>query len=85
LEDGGLVAFDDVQMPAINKVVRYVLRYPNYRLYEAGSQSVLPKSIKRRLFELTLQAMTQLLPVHNQEEYFDDRWLRPVKEIGGWR
>jgi predicted O-methyltransferase YrrM len=82
LEDGGIVVFDDVQMPAIDKVVRYVSRYPNYRLYEKANRLPLPKSLKHRLFELILKLLTQLLPAHNREEYFDDRWLRPATEVG---
>jgi hypothetical protein len=82
LEDGGIVVFDDVQMPAIEKVVRYVLRYPNYHLYQAASRSSLPRSTKRRAFELALRLLTRFIPVRNQEEYFDDRWLRPAQELG---
>ena len=35
LEDGGIVAFDDVVMAAINRAVRYFLNYPNYRIVES--------------------------------------------------
>jgi predicted O-methyltransferase YrrM len=82
LEDGGVVTFDDTQMPAIDRVIRYVLRYPNYQLVEAGSQPDFPKSMKHRLYEFILRPVTRLIPAHNQEEYFDDRWLRPAKDIG---
>jgi predicted O-methyltransferase YrrM len=82
LEDGGIVAFDDAYMPAIDRVIRYVLRYPNYELLEAGRQPPVRKSNKRRLFEFTLRRLSRIMPAHNQEEYFDDRWLRPAEEIG---
>jgi hypothetical protein len=39
LEDGGIVAFDDVVMTAINRVVRYVLNYPTYRIVETVNDS----------------------------------------------
>jgi hypothetical protein len=44
LEDGGIVAFDDVVMPAINRAVRYFLNYPNYRIVETVEQK---KAISR--------------------------------------
>jgi predicted O-methyltransferase YrrM len=82
LEDGGVVVFDDVHMPAIDKVVRYVLHYPNYRLVESARTPALPKSTKHRLFELLLRRVTRIIPAHEQEHYFDDVWLRPAKTIG---
>ena len=31
LEPGGVIIIDDVQMPAVNKAVRYIYNYPSYR------------------------------------------------------
>jgi hypothetical protein len=68
LEHGGIVVFDDAQMPAIDRVVRYVSNYPIYRLYESAPRVPLPKSLKHRVFESILKVMTRLLPLHNREE-----------------
>jgi predicted O-methyltransferase YrrM len=47
LEDGGIVAFDDVVMTAINRVVRYVLNHIPYRRDRKrfGSATVLSKAL----------------------------------------
>jgi predicted O-methyltransferase YrrM len=34
LEDGGFVAIDDADWPGIRKVISYVSKYPNYRVYK---------------------------------------------------
>jgi predicted O-methyltransferase YrrM len=80
LEDGGIIVFDDAQMPAIERVIRYVTRYPNYSLVDAARQNV-GKSTKQRFFELLLRAFTWAVPEQNREDYFDDRWLRPAAEM----
>jgi predicted O-methyltransferase YrrM len=48
LRTGGIIVFDDVDMPSIQKAMRYVLTYPCYELYDparfrAGPGSVLGK------------------------------------------
>jgi predicted O-methyltransferase YrrM len=82
LEDGGVVAFDDAQMRAIDKVIRYALRYPNYRFLEGAIRSSQKKSIKRQLFEFVLHLVTRMVSMENQERYFEDSWLRPAEKIG---
>lgn len=83
LEDGGIVAFDDVVMPAINRAVRYLLNYPNYRIVETVDESAPPKvSPKRRVFDFVLRRLTDVVPSRIREEYFSDSWLRPSEKIG---
>jgi hypothetical protein len=83
LEDGGIVAFDDVVMPAINRAVRYFLNYPNYRIVETVDESTPPKvSPKRRVFDFVLQRLTNAVPSHIREVYFSDSRLRPSEKIG---
>ena len=83
LEDGGIVAFDDVVMPAINRAVRYLLNYPNYRIVETVDESAPPKvSPKRRVFDFVLRRLTNAVPSRIREEYFSDSWLRPSEKIG---
>lgn len=45
IEPGGIVVFDDVHFPSVNKVVRYVSTYPNYQLIGTSGQ----RGAKRRL------------------------------------
>ena len=35
LEDGGFVAIDDANWPSIRKMISYVSKYPNYRIYNS--------------------------------------------------
>jgi predicted O-methyltransferase YrrM/glycosyltransferase involved in cell wall biosynthesis len=49
LEVGGIVLIDDVQMPAVSRVARYIYNYPGYEY--AGSVKNADLTAKRRLFE----------------------------------
>ena len=49
LEVGGIVLIDDVQMPAVSRVARYIYNYPGYEY--AGSVKNVDLTAKRRLFE----------------------------------
>jgi predicted O-methyltransferase YrrM len=83
LEDGGIVAFDDVVMTAINRAVRYVLNYPNYRIVETVNDSGVPQfSLGRSAFDFLLRRLTNAVPSRIREEYFSDSWLRPSEKIG---
>jgi len=82
LEDGGIVAFDDVGMTAINRVVRYASNYPNYRMVESVNDSALPKpSLKHQVFDFLMRRLTNAVPSRVREEYFTDSWLRPSEKI----
>jgi len=81
LEDGGIVAFDDVGMASITRVVRYVMNYPNYRLV-GSTKKRLPTSIKRIVLGSVLRRLAAMLPSHIQEEYFSASLLKPLEQIG---
>src|ERR1700737_4705573 len=71
LEDGGIVAFDDVGMTAINRVVRYASNYPNYRMVESVNDSALPKpSLKHQVFDFLMRRLTNGAPPPVQKENF---------------
>ncbi len=82
LEDGGIVAFDDLGMAGVNKAVRYILNYPNYSLVEPASEPDTPESIKRRAFGFMLRQLSHVLPAHMREHYFNASWLKPGHDIG---
>jgi predicted O-methyltransferase YrrM len=82
LEDGGIVAFDDVDKTPINRVVRYVSNYPNYSIVESVNDSPLPKfSLKHRLFDFFLRRLTNAVPSRVREEYFTASCLRPCENL----
>ena len=78
---GGVVAFDDTDMPSLNRLMRYISRYPNYRCL--GSRGDRPHS--GRLSEMAKAAFRMLtLPLGRRvrSEYINDSVLRPADRIG---
>ncbi len=81
LEDGGIVAIDDVAMPAINRVVRYALNYPTYRAVETvNAGAARDSSPAHRALGLLVRGLASLVPSGARELYFTDSCLRPSKE-----
>jgi len=81
LEDGGIVAIDDVAMPAVNRVVRYVLNYPTYRAVETvNAAAARGPSPAQRALGLLMRGLACLVPSGARELYFTDSCLRPSKE-----
>jgi predicted O-methyltransferase YrrM len=81
LRTGGLVAFDDVDYPAVRKLMRYVSRYPHYRVVDALSRpAVLSRAMKERIF-LGLARLVDALPA-DWRTLFDDAALRPDGYLG---
>lgn len=80
LRVGGIVVFDDVNMPAINKVAKYVATYPCYRLVGAVNERGWQR---RALNAFRLAAATLLLPFTKlaglllSHEFLDGSLVRP--------
>jgi predicted O-methyltransferase YrrM len=77
---GGIVAIDDVNSPAVNRIVRYVSTYPNYRLIGTGGK----RGIRRRLINILKQSVSMALwPVGKAlgeaavREFFDISLVHP--------
>jgi hypothetical protein len=49
LRVGGVIVFDDVLMPSINRVLRCILAYPAYRLFEVPPAERGPRTTLGRL------------------------------------
>jgi predicted O-methyltransferase YrrM len=81
LEDGGTVLLDDLQLPAIKRLARYISNYPNYRVAATAKRSVFPPSLKRRLFELPLRLLAKILPRDYSGQIFSDSFFRPDVDI----
>jgi predicted O-methyltransferase YrrM len=82
LEEGGVVAIDDVQMPAVRKAIRYISNYPNYRIIGAVRQSTQPSSRGRMVADAVLRSVSSILPKAYGKEVFADSWLRPDSGLG---
>ncbi|MBI4002261.1 MAG: class I SAM-dependent methyltransferase [Nitrospira defluvii] len=66
LRPGGVIVFDDVDMPSIQKALRCVLTYPCYELYDPSRFQHGPGSLFGRLRSTvaTLPGMSQVLHPH---------------------
>jgi predicted O-methyltransferase YrrM len=79
LEEGGVVAIDDVDMPGVRKVARYISNYPNYRLVTATHNQ--RPTLKRRIVEGAVRLTAGLLP-RRLKGVFSDAWRRPDYPMG---
>ena len=74
---GGVIIIDDVEMPAINKMLRYVINYPAYRYL--GNVNI-TTSFKRKLFENIIQHpirfMSKILPEKARHEISSGKLIK---------
>lgn len=77
---GGYVVIDDNQIPPVAKAIRYIARYPNYRLVgavrERGTQRKVLNSVKLAA-GVILYPITRLLGKAMSHEFLDDSLIRP--------
>lgn len=52
LNVGGVICFDDVDMPSVSKVIKYVTNYPAYEIY-----GYLPKMVKQIIWSIVGDAI----------------------------
>ncbi len=71
LEPGGIVVIDDLQLPGIRKVARYITNYPNYRVAGTARQTVFAPSPRRRIADAILRGLAGLLPSSVSSDAFD--------------
>lgn len=76
-EIGGVVVFHDAKMPAINKVVRYILNYPSYEV-KSIEELDWGQTWKRKM----LSQFTNFIPRRLAGSVFDDSFLRQDAERG---
>jgi predicted O-methyltransferase YrrM len=82
LEPGGVIAIDDVQMPAISKMIRYLYNYPCYRYI--GSVENKEITSKRKVFDNAAKVFAGLKYITGQKvaaELFNPKLLRSDKEL----
>lgn len=84
LREGGVIAFDDVTYPAVNRALRYILNYPNYRVF-ARHPAKLEYSAKRKMLDSIkrlIKVGAGLLPERISRELWDDSVFRPAATLG---
>lgn len=83
LNIGGVLVIDDVQMPAINKCLRYLYNYPCLKFYGAAPGA--PLTSARKVFDgikSTTNAISSILPQKWRIEMFDGSVLKSDKKLG---
>lgn len=71
LEVGGIIVFDDAGMPAIKKLLRYILNYPAYQLIGNVNMHTNSKNkMVDRLIKTPLGLVSKLLPSKLKYEIF---------------
>jgi predicted O-methyltransferase YrrM len=76
LKVGGIIVFHDIYSHALNRVLRYIVNYPNYRVAEVMGRVTL----KRRLLnavKVLAHFFVRLIPRSLSEELFDATLIRP--------
>ena len=72
MDVGGIIAFHDVDMPSINKLLRYILKYPSYELIDSVACKPLKKTfnakVKEVLFVFPLRLLSKVIPSRNVYE-----------------
>jgi predicted O-methyltransferase YrrM len=83
IKPGGIIGIDDVHLPGINKVVRYLLNYPNLELVKAVPGFT---SKKRRLRDDILNGFFGLIKLILPKKYYhkvlSDRVILSDKSLG---
>ncbi|MFD2999129.1 class I SAM-dependent methyltransferase [Pontibacter toksunensis] len=74
LDLNGIIVFDDVIFPGIRKVLRFIARLPNYKVYSQHPKNYLP-SLARR-------SASFLSALPNSEKFFRDDLLTSDYQMG---
>lgn len=79
---GGLIIIDDTGMPAVKKAIRYILKYPSYKLF--GNSGKLNETFSRRLINglySLLSPLTFVLGKKVRSEVFQDTFINSDKKL----
>jgi len=82
LEIGGVVIIDDVHMPAVSSVIRYVYNYPAYQYLGCIRNAEL--TTKRKIYEKAIQLLSlpkYLMGRKIAGEFFNSKALKPDRSV----
>jgi hypothetical protein len=79
LEVGGVVAFHDLWMPSLQKLVRYILANRNYEIYRPTPPSPAPRSLRSSVKNLIGAGLSRL---PRADRVFSRDLLAPWSEFG---
>jgi len=83
LRIGGTVIFDDVDMPSINRVVRYVMNYPNYVFMGNIWKDITIKRKVLNIIKAPLALLSKVIPEykHLKHEIFSHAIIDSDKKL----
>ncbi len=83
LKIGGIIVIDDVSYPSVSKLMRYLMRYPGYKM--VGNIQI-ETSTKKKLFELVIRKpfslFSKLFPKRIQQELFSGKVIASDSTLG---
>lgn len=83
IRPGGIIGIDDIQLPGINKVVRYLLNYPNLELIKTVPMFISKKAKLRDDFLNKFFGLLKLaLPTKYHHRVFSDKVIKSDKVLG---
>lgn len=84
LDEGGIVAIDDITFPGIKKLMRYLVNYPNYKVI-GGVPTKNHRGLAGHIYDGIIGAfrpLSKLFPMKMQYRIFSDNVIRPDKKLG---
>jgi predicted O-methyltransferase YrrM len=79
IDVGGVIVFHDVNMPSINKLLRYIFNYPSYEIIESVKFHQPKKTFNRKVKEVfistPLNALSRMIPRKNVYEFFSGKLI----------
>lgn len=82
LEQGGIIVMDDVHLPAVRKVARFVAKLPNYQVIVGARPFQRSPSWRKRLANTALRGLARILPASVSENAFADSLFHSDLKLG---
>ena len=80
LKVGGLLVVDDVNMPPVNRAVRYVMNYPCYEFAGKADHQIAKKVKRLSAAQSAMRLVSHLVP--KREHFFSGSVLHSHKKLG---
>lgn len=84
LNEGGIVAIDDITFPGIKKLMRYIVNYPNYKVI-GHVPTENHRGMAGHLYDgiiASFRPLSKLFPLKMRYRIFSDNVIRPDKKLG---
>src|SRR5207244_2103367 len=82
LDPGGVVIIDDLHLPAVHRVARWISKLSNYKVVDTAKRSKHRPSWRRRAMEKVLRASARVLPASFVADAYSDSLFHPDTDLG---